>query len=69
MTKKRNKIDTLKDLEAEQLRTQYESLLIKQRLLMRWLIIKSELAPERLLASLITSLLGGLKEITKDKEN
>jgi hypothetical protein len=62
------RIKALKEIEEEKLKAEFESLLIKQRLVLRWLIVKSELAPERLFGSLLSSVISGLRHVSREKK-
>jgi hypothetical protein len=62
-------LKSIKEIEEEKLKAEFESLLVKQRLMLRWLIIKLELSPERLLSSVITSFLFRIKKNSEEKES
>jgi len=62
------RLNSIKEVEEERLKSEYEALLHKRSLLLRWIIIKTELAPERLLTLSLTYVLRIIRNISRRKE-
>lgn len=62
------RLNTIKEVEEERLKAEYEALLHKRSLLLRWIVIKTELAPERLITLSFSYLVRLVRNISSQRK-